>query len=146
MRRYYLAWQSLLSLMMISSAGADEVKQPASTPGVLFSSYLLDAPGKQMVVVGLEFPPRPKDAQPISPLIQAHRHPGSVYVYVTKGVARLGLQGLPIQTVHAGESFFEPMGAIHTIAESASTEESASAIAVMLVPEGKALVSPATGP
>ena len=70
-----------------------------------------------------------------------HRHPGSVYVYVTQGTARLGIEGQPVKEVHVGESFFEPPGVLHTVAESASTTESASAIAVMIVPEGAPLVT-----
>ena len=102
---------------------------------VLFSTPLQDVPGKQLVVVGLEL--KPKGRQPSV----AHRHPGSVYVYVTRGTARLGLEGQPVQEVHTGESFFEPPGALHTIAESASETETATAIAVMIVPAGAPLAT-----
>lgn len=103
---------------------------------VLFSAPLQDVPGKELVVVGLEF--KPKGKQPAVP----HRHPGSVYVYVTRGTARLGLEGQPVQEVHTGQSFFEPPGAIHTIAESASETEPAEAIAVLIVPSGAPLLTP----
>ena len=33
----------------------------------------------------------------------AHRHPGSVYVYVTKGAVRFGVAGQPSVLVNAGE-------------------------------------------
>ena len=102
---------------------------------VLFSTALKDVPGKQMVVVGLEL--KPKGSQPAMP----HRHPGSVYVYVTQGTARLGIEGQPVQEVHTGQSFFEPPGALHTVAESASATESARAIAVLIVPEGAQLLT-----
>ena len=74
-----------------------------------------------------------------------HRHPGSVYVYVTKGAVRLGIEGQPVQVVHAGQSFFEPVGALHTIAESASATEPASAIAVLIVPDGAPILTPVEG-
>jgi quercetin dioxygenase-like cupin family protein len=88
----------------------------------------------KLVVVRLEFAPGPRQFTP-------HRHPGSVYVYVTKGAMRLGIEGQPVQLVHAGESFFEPMGALHTVAQNASTTEPASAVAVGLVPEGAPLLT-----
>jgi len=44
--------------------------------------------------------------------------------------------------VHAGESFFEPFGSVHAIAENPSTTEPASAIAVEIVPEGVPLLTP----
>ena len=108
----------------------------APAPSVIFSSALKDVPGTKLVVVSLKLEPAGKS--PPHP----HHHPGSVYVYVTQGVARLGLKGQPVQIVHAGESFFEAPGAVHTIAESASDKEPAFAIAVMLVPDGAPLVTP----
>lgn len=102
---------------------------------VLFSAPLQDVPGKQLVVVGLELQPGAKHTS------VPHRHPGSVYVYVTRGTARLGIEGQPVQEVHTGQSFFEPPGALHTVAESASETESATAIAVMVVPFGAPLLT-----
>lgn len=102
----------------------------------LFSAPLPDVPGKRLVVVRLRLPPSGGKPHP-------HRHPGSVFVYVTEGAARLGIDGQPVQVVNAGEGFFEPEGALHTIGESASPTEPASAIAVMIVPDGAPLVLPA---
>lgn len=118
------------------SAAHDRGAAAHKPANVLFSAPLQDVPGKQLVVVGLELPA--KGQLPPFP----HRHPGSVYVYVTRGTARLGLDGQPVQEVHAGQSFFEPPGALHTIAESASATESATAIAVMIVPSGAPLLTP----
>lgn len=119
--------------------------RPAKAPGILFTHALADASGKNLVVVALKFPPKSKGGHPASSICMGHRHPGSVYVYVTQGTARLGIAGEPVQLVHTGESFFEPVGALHTIAESASATEPASAIAVMIVPDGAPLATPACG-
>jgi quercetin dioxygenase-like cupin family protein len=113
--------------------GANETSHQPSN--VLFSAPLQDVPGKQLVVVALEIQPRAKHVS------IPHRHPGSVYVYVTRGTARLGIEGQPVQEVHTGQSFFEPPGALHTVAESASETESATAIAVMVVPFGAPLLT-----
>jgi quercetin dioxygenase-like cupin family protein/peroxiredoxin len=102
-------------------------------PTMIFKTELMDVPGKQLAVVALTLPP--KGVRPNWP----HRHPGSVYVYVTQGTARLGLDGQPVREVHTGESFFEPAGALHTVAESASASEPALAIAVSIVPDGAPL-------
>ena len=107
-----------------------------SAPSVIFSSALKELPGTKLVVVSLKLDPAGKS------LPHPHHHPGSVYVYVTQGAARLGLKGQPVQIVHAGESFFEPPGLVHTVAESASETEPAYAIAMMLVPDGAPLVTP----
>ena len=49
-----------------------------------------------------------------------HRHPGFVLGYVVDGQFRFGLEGQPETTLHAGEAFYEPPGALHTISASAS--------------------------
>jgi quercetin dioxygenase-like cupin family protein len=108
---------------------------PSAAPGVLFSTLLPELPGKRLVAAHLEF-----DPQAPRPF-KAHRHPGSVYVYVTRGTVRMGITGQPVQIIHTGESFFEPAGALHTVAENASTTEPASAIAVMVVPDGARLTT-----
>src|SRR5262245_36769615 len=84
---------------LLGLAAADAVAQepgpappaPRGVPPTLFSAPLADMPGKQLVVVELTLPPRQEGRPPSA----GHRHPGSVYVYVTEGVARLGLAGEP---------------------------------------------------
>jgi len=121
---------------LASAARAQPAEAPpakAWTVPTPFSQLLPDVPGKRLVVVALTLPPEGAKPHP-------HRHPGSVYVYVTQGVARLGVEGQPVQVVQAGEGFFEPQGALHTVSESASPTQAASAIAVMIVPDGAPLV------
>jgi quercetin dioxygenase-like cupin family protein len=108
--------------------------RPASGSNELFRAALPDMPGKQLVVVPLRFLPGNGPKPP------PHQHPGSVFVYVTKGEARLGVEGQAPQVVSEGHGWFEPLGAIHNVNESASPTETATAIAVMIVPDGAALV------
>lgn len=132
----HVAALTLLFGMCVLGVHAHDANETSHKPSnVLFSAALQDVPGKQLVVVGLEF--KPKGQQASVP----HRHPGSVYVYVTRGTARLAIEGQPIQEVHTGQSFFEPPGALHTVAESASETESAAAIAVLIVPNGAPLLT-----
>jgi quercetin dioxygenase-like cupin family protein len=127
----------LLAAGMVAGACGPLLAQTASAPTELFRAALPDMPGKQLVVVSLHF--RPGN----SPKAPAHQHPGSVFVYVTQGEARLGVEGQVPQVVPAGKGFFEPVGAIHNVSESASPTEPADGIAVMIVPDGAPLVSPA---
>jgi len=123
-----------------ASAQAPATTAPRSGgPTELFRTALPDAPGKQLVVVALTIAPK-QAGQPASP---GHRHPGSVYVYVTEGTARFGVEGQPVKEVKTSESFFEPPGALHNVMESASASEGAKAIAVMIVPDGAPLTLPA---
>jgi quercetin dioxygenase-like cupin family protein len=136
----HIAALTVVVVICLPCTGAEQERSSGNEtshkpPNVLFSAPLQDVPGKQLVVVALEIKPSANHAS------VPHRHPGSVYVYVTRGTARLGIEGQPVKVVHTGESFFEPPGALHTVAESASETESAAAIAVMIVPDGAPLLT-----
>jgi quercetin dioxygenase-like cupin family protein len=127
-------------------ADAEAAKKLAKEPGVIFARELGDVPGKNLVVVRLEIPPKPVQPPASPDQSIGHRHPGSVYVYVTKGTVRFGIEGQPVQVVHAGESAFEPMGAVHTILENTSTKKPATVIAVLIVPDGAPILTPVEAP
>lgn len=123
-------------LAALSAAAAlTAADAPTGDSSILFSAPLADVPGKHLVVVRLDFAPRSKE--PFTP----HRHPGSVYVYVTQGAVRWAVNGQAPQVAHAGEGFFEPPGALHSVNENANPGARSSAIAVMIVPDGAALLS-----
>jgi quercetin dioxygenase-like cupin family protein len=115
---------------------------PRAGPPILLQAPLADAPGKNLVVVELNFPPNANPPSTAENHPRGHRHPGSVYVYVTDGAVRLAVEGGPVQVVETGGSFFEAVGAHHIITENASATEPARAIAVMIVPEGAPLTTP----
>jgi quercetin dioxygenase-like cupin family protein len=140
-RRRMVACAGALFLAVSATAVAQPppAAAPAGVPPTLFSAPLADAPGKNLVVVELKFAPNSKPASTAEQHPLGHRHPGSVYVYVTDGAVRLGVEGQPVQVVKAGGSFFEAVGAHHIITENASATEPARAIAVMIVPEGAPL-------
>ena len=119
-----------------------KVDELAQSRGVVFAHALKDVPGKDLVVVRLDFSPNGAHKSNAAARCTAHRHPGSVWVYVTQGTVRLGVAGQPVHVVHTGESFYEPKGAVHVVAESASATEPASALAVMIVPDGAPLLIP----
>jgi quercetin dioxygenase-like cupin family protein len=128
------------TLMLAGSAAAQQ-SAPGPVPPTLFSAALAEVPGSNLVVVELSYAPNAAPPSTAERHSAGHRHPGSVYVYVVQGAVRLGLEGQPVQVVRAGESFFEPPGALHIINENASATEPAKAIAVMIVPEGQPLVT-----
>lgn len=133
---------ALMCLAAVSTAMASPAAaQERQGPPVLFSAPLEDAPGKNLVVVELQFAPNPEPPSTLENHRPGHRHPGSVYVQVMQGAVRLAIEGRPVQVVETGGSFFEPVGAHHIITENASATEPARAIAVMIVPEGAPLTT-----
>lgn len=117
-------------LSLIASVGSAAPAAPAATPPPptpLFSEVLPNLPGQRLRADRLTL----GDVS-----IPPHRHSGSVYIYVLEGAARLGVEGQPEQVVQAGESFFEPAGALHTVAKSAEPGKPAVVLAVSIGPDG----------
>jgi quercetin dioxygenase-like cupin family protein len=125
----------------VATADAEAARKLATERGVIFARELADVPGKNLVVVKIDLPPASARPAPSGRSV-AHRHPGSVYVYVVKGSVRFAVEGQPVQVVAAGGSAFESPGAVHTILENTSTQESAAVIAVLLVPDGASIATP----
>lgn len=136
--RMLLRFAAVLAALGAATVTAADAPVGAAKTGdsnILFTAPLADVPGKHLVVVRLDF--APGSQKPSTP----HRHPGSVYVYVTQGAVRWALNGQPAQVAHAGEGFFEPRGALHSVNENATPAAHSSAIAVMIVPDGAPLLT-----
>jgi quercetin dioxygenase-like cupin family protein len=74
-----------------------------------------------------------------SPGIHAgtHRHPAGAYVYVIEGSVMFGIDDHEPGVLKAGESFFEPPGALHSVSRNAGEEQPASLIACFVLADGE---------
>jgi quercetin dioxygenase-like cupin family protein len=61
-----------------------------------------------------------------------HRHTGPVFGYVLEGEYEHALDDEPIQTFKAGETFYEPSGSVHRVAQNASAKTTTRLLAVVL--------------
>src|SRR3954468_3533102 len=66
-----------------------------------------------------------------------HRHPAGAYVYVIDGRVEFGIDGREPVLLKAGESFYEPPGALHSVSRNASDDLPASLIAFFVLAEGE---------
>jgi quercetin dioxygenase-like cupin family protein len=89
--------------------------------------------GKTVTVEIVEFPPLA--------FAPEHHHGGSVTVYVLSGIVRSQIAGQPAMDYHAGQSFFEPPGAIHLFAENPSPTEPAKFMAIHIADDGAQLTT-----
>jgi quercetin dioxygenase-like cupin family protein len=64
-----------------------------------------------------------------------HRHPAGAYVYVIEGSVIFGLDDRAPVVLKAGESFYEPPGALHSVSRNASEDLPASLIAFFVLGE-----------
>jgi len=66
-----------------------------------------------------------------------HRHPAGAYVYVMTGSVLFGVDNGEPVLLKAGDSFYEPAGALHSVSRNASEEVPASLIAFFLLADGE---------
>lgn len=119
------AWGLGVALALLfgpASAEHHEMSEPIEiTP--LLSADLDELAGKRASVVKVTF--QPGAASP------PHRHPGTVIVYVLEGEIRSALNDETAVLYKAGESWSEPVGAVHRVAVNAS-DKPAVLLAVLL--------------
>ena len=121
------------AVVAIALAGAAVAEPIAIKP--LYSSATEDMGGKHMTV--LEATLEPRAGMP------PHRHPGTVYVYVSSGSIRSKLDTDAEAIVYtAGQGWVEPPGIIHEIFENASDTDAAVAVATFIHKEGEDLILP----
>jgi quercetin dioxygenase-like cupin family protein len=104
-----------------------------------------DSNSGERVTEVLEFPSRDGltvqavrvDYDPGGFTVGAHRHPAGAYVYVIDGSVEFGIDdGEPV-VLKAGDSFYEPPGAVHSVSRNASPDQPASLIAFFVLGEGE---------
>lgn len=124
-----LAAIAVLSL----NAAADEPK-PAAQPArnILERHDQSGVPGKEIVIGSAALPP--------GSVIGYHTHPGDEVGYVLKGRLIWKTQGQPDRTLKAGDSFFNPRGAVHSVA--AAPGSSAMAVSTWIVDKGVPMSTP----
>ncbi|HTQ99431.1 MAG TPA: cupin domain-containing protein [Candidatus Acidoferrum sp.] len=137
-RREFIQLAALVALAAPVAAHAADAT-PAPKPRGEIARYPLsgDLAGKEAVLV--ELGARPGVANGAG----AHRHPGFVLGYVVEGAYAFGVNNETPHIVHAGETFFEDKGALHSGNGSADPDKPARLLAFMVVPAGDKLVMPA---
>ena len=90
----------------------------------LMSKPLSDIPGKELLMITVEYPPGGSD--PI------HRHNAQAFVYVLEGSIVMGVNGEEPVTLAAGQTFYEGPNDIHTVGRNASETMPAKFLVVLL--------------
>ena len=78
----------------------------------LMSKPLSDIPGKELLMITVEYPPGASDP--------VHRHNAHAFVYVLEGTIVMGVNGENPVTLTAGQTFYEGPNDIHTVGRNAS--------------------------
>jgi quercetin dioxygenase-like cupin family protein len=97
----------------------------------LMSKDLPEFPGKQGLIISVEYPPGASD--PI------HRHNARAFLYVLEGTILMQVKGAAPVTLTAGQTFYEGPNDVHIVGRNASNTKPARFI-VFLVKDKNAPV------
>ncbi len=86
----------------------------------------LDGKDASVTVREVTFEPGQKDTP--------HRHIGPVFGYVLEGEYEHAMNDEPVKTYKVGETFYEPSGAVHRVAQNPSSKTRTRLLAVILHP------------
>ena len=112
---------------------AVEPKDAKVTP--LFSKDLADFPGKEGLMITVEYPPGASD--PI------HRHNAHAFVYVLEGTIVMQVRGGKEVTLTPGQTFYEGPSDVHVVGRNASQTKPAKFVVFLVKDKGAPVVVPA---
>jgi quercetin dioxygenase-like cupin family protein len=122
--------------MAVAAADTAHAQQtpPLAKVTELMTKPLADYPGKEALLIEVEYPPG--GADPV------HRHDAHAIVYVLEGSIVMGVRGAEPVTLTAGQTFYEGPDDIHTIGRNASTTEPAKFVVFLLKNSGAPVLTP----
>lgn len=112
---------------------AGDAPAPLVTP--LMTQPLPEYPGKEVLLLAVEYPPGAADP--------VHRHDAHGFVYVLEGSVVMGVAGGTPVTLSAGQVFHEGPQDVHTIGRNASDEKPAKFLVLLLKDAAKPALMPA---
>ena len=118
----------VLASLIVDMAIAQEAKV---TP--LFSKDLKDSPGKEGVVLVVEYPPG--NADPM------HRHNAHGFIYVLEGSVVMQVKGGKQVTLGPGQTFYEGPDDVHVVGRNASNTQPAKLLVFFLKDKGAPILT-----
>lgn len=117
-------------------AAAAWAQTPAATKATpLMSKALAGIAGKEGMMLRVDMPPGAESPP--------HRHNANTFVYVMAGSVLMQVAGGPLQTLRAGDTFYESPTDIHSVAKNASATEPASLLVFFVKEQGAPASLPA---
>ncbi|HEX5409198.1 MAG TPA: cupin domain-containing protein [Gemmatimonadaceae bacterium] len=124
----------LASLLCVISVPLS-AQEPTVTP--LMTKELTDLPGKELLVLTVQYAPGEADA--------VHRHNADALVYVLEGSVVEQVKGGKPVTLTAGQTFYEGPDDIHIVGRNASKTQPAKILAILVKKKGAPPVIPVKG-
>ena len=116
----------------LTMAATTEPKEAKVTP--LFSKDLMDLPGKEGLMLMIEYPPGSSD--PI------HRHNAHGFIYVLEGSIVMQVRGGKEVTLTPGQTFYEGPEDVHVVGRNASQTKPAKFVVFFVKDKGAPVLVP----
>lgn len=130
--------RTIVSLLLVGSLSAHGLageKQSAVSRSVLITERLPAVDDPSATVLRLDLEP--------GATVPAHRHPGSLMVYVATGSIEIQLEAAAPVTYKAGQAFFEPANHLHVLTRNPSAREKTTLIVFSVGKTGEPVTRPA---
>ena len=101
----------------------------------LMSKDLTECPGKEGVMITVEYPPGHSD--------EIHRHNAYAFVYVLEGSVVMQVRGGKEVTLTPGQTFFEGPADVHLVGRNASKTKPAKFVVFFVKSKGAPILVPA---
>lgn len=125
--------RTVLSLALVAlTAGTAIAAEP--TISTLMTKDLADAPGKEVVMFTVEFPPGWADP--------VHRHDAQGFIYVLDGSVVMQVKGGKEVTLTPGQSFYEGPRDVHVVGRNVSDTKPAKFLVVLIKRKGAPILVP----
>jgi quercetin dioxygenase-like cupin family protein len=125
--------RTIISLLLLSLMASPVMAQQPDVVTVM-SKELADIPGKEVVMITVEFPPG--GADPV------HRHDAHGFIYVLEGSVVMQVKGGKEVTLTPGQSFYEGPDDVHVVGRNASKTRPAKLLAVLVKGKGAPILVP----
>lgn len=124
--------KKLMLFMLCLMTGTLMAQQPEVKP--LMSKDLPESPGKEVLVITVEYPPGGSDP--------VHRHNAHGFIYVLEGSIVMQVKDGKEVTLTPGQTFYEGPDDVHTVGRNASKTERAKFLVFLVKDKGAPALVP----
>jgi len=126
--------KAMLTLVLLCMMTSPSMAQEATVTS-LMAKELTDIPGKEALMIMVEYPPGGSDP--------VHRHNAQGFIYVLEGPVVMQVRGGKEVTLTPGQTFYEGTGDVHIVGRNASSTKPAKFLVLLVKKKGAPVLVPA---
>ena len=126
--------KAMLTLVLLCMMTSPSMAQEATVTS-LMAKELTDIPGKEALMIMVEYPPGGSDP--------VHRHNAQAFLYVLEGSVVMQVKGGKEVTLTPGQTFYEGSDDVHIVGRNASGTKPAKFLVLLVKKKGAPVFVPA---